>query len=850
MKKFVLMTSAAAMAFAGLTAGAQAQAGSAPEPGAATQSTSDVITVTARKREESLQQVPVSVTAFSGDFLVENDVRDLEEIALLTPGLQLQSEFGRGGDRPIIRGQANILGDSGVAYFIDGAYISGSLQAFDLSDIERVEIIKGPQSALYGRNTYSGAIAYYTREPGDEASGRVEVSVGEDEFVEINGSVSGALVEDRLWASANVQYYDYGGAFTNANGGGAIGEENTVSVSTRLQWRATESVEFDLRLARSQSEDGQPAQFAQSSSENNCFEDDGSLYQGLGRYFCGTITPGVTSMNTDDGVQFITPPGRDLDRTQAILNTSIELGQGYTFESITGYTWEEGRFASDSDFTANAFQVSLFTPGGFPLGFPFPAPFGFVTAPTDFSFEEETLSGDFTQEFRLSNSVNNRIRWEVGGFYYFNHAKNTGVRETPATAPSTLAANFAAVQGQVGATCAANPLCLFPIFVSGPPAVPVPANTTSRSTITNLAAFGLVEVDLTDRLAVSLEGRYADESLSFESASTPGEVNTSYGTFTPRVTVDYQATDSLLVYASYSEGTKPGGFNAPVYRDLEDARLQAATGVTPAERAAAQAFIASNEGFRTFDEEDVVAYEVGFKSELLQDQLRFNVAAFMNEISGYQLTSGIANLAQTNTISITSNAGDAEILGAEILLDWTPDTLPGFTASLGYAWTDSEFTDGVDQNQGVLNDVADDGLVNCSTGDQFPAVADCQSLFGSIVGKRIPRSSEHQLTLQAGYTAALTSTWDWFVRGVASYESERYVQVHNLADTGDATTVNLNFGVENDQYSIRVWGKNVTDEDAVLAAVRYADSNAAFRRNFFGTLRDPAQWGVSLAARF
>lgn len=845
MKKFALMASAAAAAVAGFSAVSVAQDA---EQGAST-SARDVILVTARKREESVQEVPVSVTAFSGEFLIENDIRDLEEIALLTPGLQLQSEFGRGGDRPIIRGQANILGDSGVAYFIDGAYISGSLQAFDLSDIERVEVIKGPQSALYGRNTYSGAIAYYTREPSDETSGRIEVSVGEDEFLEINGNISGPLVPGELWASANVQYYDYGGAFTNTNGGGAIGEENTVSYSTRIQWQATESVDFDLRLARSEIEDGQPAQFAQPSAENNCFPDTGSsIYGGVGRYYCGTIAPRPISLNTDDGVQFVTPPGRDLERTQAILNTTIDLGQGFTFESITGYTWEEGRFASDSDFTDQAFSPFIITPNGFPLGIP-PAPFGFAYTPEfiDFSSEGETFSGDFTQEFRLSNSPENRLRWEVGGFYYFNHGKAEGVREVPATAAATGAAEFFA---RINGACAASPICIAAVPLSGVPSAPTPANGISRSTITNLAAFGLVEYDLSDRMTLSLEGRYAEESLTFVSASTPGEISTSYGTFTPRVTLDYQASDNVLVYGSYSQGTKPGGFNADVYRDIADAEVQAATGATPAERAAAQAFIASNSGFRSFAEEEVTAYELGIKSDLFDDQLRFNVAGFFNEVSGYQLTSGIANLAQTNTISITSNAGDAEILGLEVLLDWAPDAVPGFSASLGYAWTDSEFTSGVDQNQGVLEDVADDGSLNCSTGDQFPTIASCTSLYGSIVGKRIPRSSEHQLTLQAGYTAALTANWDWFVRGVASYESERYVQVHNLADTGDATIVNLNFGVENDRYSVRVWGKNVTDEDAVLAAVRYADGTFGFRRNFFGTLRDPAQWGVSLAARF
>ena len=149
------------------------------------------IIVMARKRAENIQEIPVAVTAITANQIQNLDLQDLSEISKLTAGLVFDAEFGRGSDRPVIRGQANILGDSGVSYFIDGVYINGSIADYDLNDIERIEVVKGPQSALYGRNTYSGAINIITKSPGDSLSSDVRFSVSDDDEQEISASVRG-----------------------------------------------------------------------------------------------------------------------------------------------------------------------------------------------------------------------------------------------------------------------------------------------------------------------------------------------------------------------------------------------------------------------------------------------------------------------------------------------------------------------------------------------------------------------------------------------------------------------------------------------------------------------------------
>src|SRR6056297_2346483 len=152
------------------------------------------VMVTARKRQESLQDIPVAVSALSAQDLQNLALQDLDDIAKVTAGLVFDNDFSRTANRPVIRGQANILNESGVSYFIDGVYITGSIADYDLNDVQRIEVVKGPQSALYGRNTYAGAINIVTKDPGEEVEGTLTVEAAEDSQYEIAGSVRGPLV--------------------------------------------------------------------------------------------------------------------------------------------------------------------------------------------------------------------------------------------------------------------------------------------------------------------------------------------------------------------------------------------------------------------------------------------------------------------------------------------------------------------------------------------------------------------------------------------------------------------------------------------------------------------------------
>ena len=771
--------------------------------------------------EEGLQDTPVAVTAISASQLEELGILSLADISKMTAGLVFDSEFGRGANRPVIRGQANILNDSGVSYFIDGVYISGAIDDYDLEDVERVEVVKGPQSALYGRNTYSGAINIITRSPGEEYGGRVKLEYGADEQHQISASISGPLA-DGVAAGLSFRQYELGSPFTNRFDGSEIGVQESTSISGVLELRPNDRLLVRARGYYGKRDDGQPAVAATRYFNNNCYVDNGSLYGGAGRYFCGEVKP--LDINTDWTRQ--APNARDEDEnTQFSLKIDYQLNDRLTLTSITGFNERDEAFVIDGDYLPTSFHVSNFTPSGFPFGgFADGPPFlyGYAGTMTDFTFATGTETEDFSQEVQLSFSMD-RLQGMIGAYYFDQEATASDIREVSDSQQGIARANWFAELQRLQGLCAANFLCesMTPFFGS---TIVVPRDVNALD-IENTAVFGMVTFALAENFRATLEGRYQDENIKQDAViqnlgePVEGQVasKASFDGFLPRVTLDWRPTEAHLLYLSYAKGTKPGGFNSTV---------------------------AIEAGVPTFDEEDVDSIEIGLKSTLAGGQLVANLAAFRNEVKGYQLTQNVRS--GQNTTSATVNAGDADIHGFEAELLARPSAMEGLTMTLNYAWTDSEFQRGFDQNQGVLLDAADDGLINCSTGDQFPQVEGCTSLFGAIKGKRIPRTAEHQLFADVELRGPIADWdgWQWFIGANYAYESSKFSQVHNEAETGETSLINARLGFANDRYALRLWVRNLTGEDTPYNVLRYAEPEA-FRRNFAVGARRDAHYGIT-----
>ena len=408
--------------------------------------------------------MPVSVSAFGEADFADRQLRTVDDVARFTPGLSFAKAFGRTTERPVIRGQGNVLAgvqfgvESGTAYFVDGLYYPGDLQSLNLDNLQRVEIVRGPQSALYGRNTYAGAINFITKGPAEEFESNIKARYGEDADAQIIANVRGPLIDNTLSGEIGLRYYTFDGEWTNQVTGRDVGDEETTSINGTLDFTPVEHVSFRLRAAYQEDRDGTRAFFLQPSESNNCFPGTRSLaawnennfFGGVtnstnnNQYFCGEISgknrvvsvndgpdadgvanlvPGVPDQLTPGTPAFIPgfPGGEDpydprqgvafsgVERDLTYLNLSGDwdmMGSGYTLLGSIAYRNDELSTGSDSDHSA----VNL------------PSPFG---GPLDLSTRECLLCAseiddatDWTLELRLESPADQRLTWLLGGFYY------------------------------------------------------------------------------------------------------------------------------------------------------------------------------------------------------------------------------------------------------------------------------------------------------------------------------------------------------------------------------------------------------------------------------------------------
>jgi outer membrane receptor protein involved in Fe transport len=350
------------------------------------------VIVTARKREEALSDVPLSISAFDADFIENSGVNGIFELAQFTPGLSYRQSYGRTFDRPAIRGQSIVLGENTVGLFVDGVFVQGSLSSTPLDNIERVEVIRGPQAALFGRATLAGAINYVTRKPGNVWTGKVSGTAAEHDEYEIRGYISGPIVEDVLAFDLGARHYEYDGEYKNIGpGGGDIGQEETNGGYGSLYWTPTENFNALARVTYFEDDDGHPTNWLEiQSDELNCF-----LTVARG-YYCGEV-----KASDNVAIDILADPGGEIRNTYGIeretLRTSLELNWDvglFTATSVTAYSEEEEHWLIDTGPQVN--------------------PIFFSTSITEIDTEWEYWS----QELRLTSSADQPLRWLVGGYYY------------------------------------------------------------------------------------------------------------------------------------------------------------------------------------------------------------------------------------------------------------------------------------------------------------------------------------------------------------------------------------------------------------------------------------------------
>ena len=616
------------------------------------------VVVTARKREEPLQKTPVSITAFTQEQLEAPGFKDVGDVTRFAPNVIIDRGTGNTGgsfnSQVFIRGvgQVDFLfsSDPGVGVYVDEVYLPrvvGSIM--DVMDISRIEVLRGPQGTLFGKNTIGGALNITSQRPGNEFGGVADVTAGSRSRIDGKLSLDLPMVPDELSARLTLSSRNQDGYVHRVNQGKKeTGDTNSDGARGLLHWtpgggwdvlfegdytrRREEAIANELLDVRTTD----PVLFLWNFLVAPTYG-PGSVYDG--RF----VTHGRDSQATG-------PSLSDLDMWGTSVNVTKELSENYKLKSITAYRTEDAQFGQDQDHS----------------------PFRYLETTNDNNHKA------FSQELQLNGtSLANRLDWVAGAFYMhekardqFNVVLGGGLYDALEALPAAI------LPLAPGVTCPPPPGVFAPCAggLGNPVNVSLDFDLTifDHIDIDSYAAYTQGTYKITDKLSTTIGGRYTKEKKDFSTmlvrnasgvVSVPEHsISHSWNAFTPRIGFEYQATPDVMGYVSASRGFKSGGFNG---------------------RAQSLAEIDS------FDPEYLKAYEAGIKTQWLDRRLLLNLAAFYNDYTDIQLTS--VRAVQGVIVVVTENAGKAHIKGLELELAAQP--VKAFTVRAGLGYTDAKYTE-------------------------------------------------------------------------------------------------------------------------------------------------------------
>lgn len=706
------------------------------------------IVVTARKREERLQEIPLAVTAFTAEQLTAHQIRDLGDIAKLTAGLNFETYLG-GSGTPVIRGasQQRITDlDQNVSTFFDGIYLPRQYAISpSVIGLERVEVVKGPQSALYGRNAFSGAINYVTRKPGDKWTGNAEATAGFYQRYDVVADVGGPVVADRVMVRVGGGYSHFDGDVANGNPNagvnissgspGRLGGWENKAIQGRVVFKPAETLELDFGAYRFETLQETPAiiRVMRSTFDTNCGTTFANGSRGL---YCGELPWRFSplaggSRPVDVNVD---PRGIGLKSNSTILRGHAEWRP---IDKLT-LVYEYGKVKSDaisggsSDRDPVLGSLNIFTPTA-PRGNQFQ-----ISPAGDVSYSSHEVRVSYVPMPAL-DLLAGALYSDLNDFDFF-----------------PLAAGLPLLGTQ-------------PMDINGSAFVTLSRGVTKVRTS---AIFGRVGWKVTDALTVSGEIRYQHEKKALVSGPTTFSTaiarrNGNWSQTTPRVSVDYKLSQQNLLYASAARGAKAGGFNLSA---LVPSQFQ-------------------------FDPDYNWTYEVGSKNDLLDGRLRLNAALFYMNWSNRQVSCS----AQGSAIGITPpavicNIGKATVKGLEVESIVAVTSNVTLNASLSY--NDAKYANGV-----IDQRIRDFGVCNNTV---------CAAN-GDVSGHQLERMSKVQANLSTEMHFPVTDAIDWFAGLDGSYKSKQFSDSVNLAWLPERWLFDARLGVRADAWSVTAWVKNLAN---------------------------------------
>jgi iron complex outermembrane receptor protein len=642
----VLSSLAAALSLAALPALAQEAPPEATQAAAAGDTVEEIL-ITTQKRSQNLQDVPISVTAITGDDLAEMGITESVDIAAQTPGLKIGFPSGETNTPAIfLRGVGlndyNANSNGSVGWYMDEVYISQvTAQNFQLFDLERVEVARGPQGTLYGRNTTGGLVNFISVKPShDEAEGYATLSYGKWDAVKVEGAYGGPIT-DTVAGRIALAYNRADGYIDNeAPGGGPNNDVNNWAARAALDWRVSDSLNVLLNLHGAQNRSlsaqyehqGTMDAFGNQCSRDAIESDD-----------CVDAFGYRDSKNNERG-EYNLEGDLDIDTFGSFLRIEYEIGE-MTLTSLTAYEEVDKVFEEDTDASPNQLIEIAYLNNGW----------------------------EFTQELRLAGE-SERAHWQVGAYYLkesmsvdnyldlFRGLRPLAISVDPVAYPD----GFAPGGCPTTSGPPADPCGGAPIFLS---------RTHYEQEVESAAAFGQLEWEFTERLRGTIGARFTWEARDFEedvefqepTFTAPLfsiEDDVDFQEWSGKVGLDYRPIDDLLLYLSVSRGFKSGGFSGAFAFD-------------PAE-------------LPPFDPETILAYEIGSKWDLFDQRLRLNVGAFYYDYDDLQIFTTV-NISPNVTITILDNAGKAKIYGGEVEIEATP--FAGLTIGFGGEFLHTELTE-------------------------------------------------------------------------------------------------------------------------------------------------------------
>ena len=774
------------------------------------------IQVTASRRASTVQEAPLNITALDGDVMKDQNITQLSDVARWVPGLSIADQGGREGSPIIVRGiNSNSSGPGSNAGTV-ATYIGEIPLVIDMKliDVERVEVLIGPQGTLYGAGTLGGAIRYLPNKPIlDETSGSLygdifTLSQSDDMGGEAGFVFNTPLIEDELAVRFAVNYLDEPG-YIDYN---YVVRERGVSLPDP-DWSDTEAVNTNLKQIKDANyEKTTTAKVMMRWQPNDTFDTTFSYFyqkQDIGgrsivhANSLSDTNPLSTVMGAyESGYRFQEP--RTKEDTLVSLEMAVDLGFA-ELTSATGYS--EFEALGQRDQTDLLIRLD----------------YSYEEFPGFSAFTREVDEAEnFTQEIRLVSTGESALTWIVGAYY--NKFKN--IADSREFTPG-----FDQYAVDNRGTSQLRPDSLEYVSV---------ANTD----VTESALFGEITYSVTDKLTLMAGARFYDYEVNSSSAIDfplyntlfngygPDEVNLNFDDTSAaddgslfKVNASYQFSDDVMAYATISEGFRIGGSNGIGLCDESTGEQQSVC---------AQPYEV------LYEPDTTTNYELGFKSTWFSNQLHFNAAVFMVEWDNAQ----IAGVTKVGQQSITSNAGAAKSSGVEISSRaMISDSIIAYAT---YAYTNAELTSDAPYLFRVLSESELDAGVE-------------QSYYDGKGGDRLPGTPEQQFSLGATYSIEVFDDTSLDINYGLTYQSDIYSKVGSRAD-GDIlpgyALSNMSARFSQEQWSVTLYVDNMFDKyayssvrrdkgDIGLAKFSTMNANdASIQRNYGHYLIAPRKIGV------